>query len=470
MLNHKKSAQYLHTGILKKRTTWLVALLALLQLPQVTASPSVYPTGTTRYDPSRAFNSYVLFTGGDNVARLIDLNGNVVKTWQDAGGHSTLLDPSLNQGRLGHVLVTESVVDGRGTSLVPGLNRTRISQTVSELDWNGKPVWTFGEKAPGGLAQQHHDWARLGNGNTLLLANLVHTVPGFKQSQLLDDVIYEVNPAGEVVWKWIAAEHIQEFGFSPAELALVKNSENADYLHFNNLKVLGPNRWFKAGDQRFHPDNLLVDARNANFIAIIDKKTGKVVWSLGPHFPRIARGPQARVVPRPVDQISGQHDAHLIPEGLPGAGNLLVFDNQGEAGYPPVELSVTGGSRILEIDPIKKEIVWQYTGEDSGAPGWSFRSTHISNARRLPNGNTFINEGQKGRLFQVTPDGEIVWEYVNPYPRSATDTVTGKPTVNSQLYRGQPVPYSWVPVGTPHSEQAVIPPTQSEFHIPVQAD
>jgi hypothetical protein len=172
-------------------------------------------------------------------------------------------------------------------------------------------------------------------------------------------------------------------------------------------------------------------------------------------------------VPRPVDQISGQHDAHIIPEGLPGAGNLLVFDNQGEAGFPPVALSFTGGSRVLEINPVTKQIVWQYSGEDSGGPSWSFQSTHISNARRLPNGNTFINEGQKGRLFQVTTAGEIVWEYVNPYARIGKDQLTGIKTRNNQLYRAQPVPYEWVPAGTPHTEQAVIPPELEQFHIPV---
>jgi hypothetical protein len=170
-------------------------------------------------------------------------------------------------------------------------------------------------------------------------------------------------------------------------------------------------------------------------------------------------------VPRPVDQISGQHDAQIIPEGLPGAGNLLVFDNQGQAGYPPAVLPTTGGSRVLEIDPIKKEIVWQYTGEDSGGPSWSFRSTHISAARRLPNGNTFIDEGQSGRLFQVTSIGEIVWEYVNPFGRAGKDTLSGRPTYNRQLYRGQPVPYEWAPVGTPHIEKAVTPPEQNQFRV-----
>jgi hypothetical protein len=429
------------------------------------AAPSVFPTGTTRYDPARAFNSYVLFTGGDNVARLIDMNGNPVRQWHDAAAHSSLIDPAVNGGRLGHVFVTLSTASGAGTDLVPGRVNARISHAVGELDWDGKTVWQFGDQAPGGHAQQHHDWARLPNGNTVLLANLAHAVPGFKQPKVLDDVIYEVDRSGAVVWRWVASEHLDEFGFTQQELALVKASDSADYLHLNNMKVLGPNRWFDAGDQRFHPDNLMVCSRDANVIAIIDKRSGKVVWTLGPRFAAAPPAGAARKLPRPVDQISGQHDAHLIPAGLPGAGNLLVFDNQGEAGYPRAALTVTGGSRVLEIDPVRKEIVWQYTADDSGGPGWSFRSTHISNARRLPNGNTFIDEGQFGRFFQVTPQGEIVWEYVNPYPRRTKSAAGGADVVNYQSYRAQPVPYAWVPAATPRTELAVGATEPSQFHI-----
>jgi nitrogen regulatory protein P-II 1 len=55
---------------------------------------------------------------------------------------------------------------------------------------------------PGGSAKQHHDWRRLPNGNTLVLANKVHPVAGFAARSVLDDVIYEVTPAGEIVWQW----------------------------------------------------------------------------------------------------------------------------------------------------------------------------------------------------------------------------------------------------------------------------
>lgn len=438
----------------KKSFITLIVLSASLQ---TFAAPSVYPTGTTRYDPTKAYNSFVLFTGGDNIAHLIDMNGNSVHEWKDAAGHSTLINPEVNAGKLGHVFVTLDTIEGKGTGLVPGQVNNRVTKTIGELDWDGKVVWSFGDKAPGGAAQQHHDWGRYPNGNTVVLANLVHPIKGFKQPSVLDDVIYEVNPSGEVVWKWLASEHLNEYGFTPSQLDLIRNSEIADYFHVNNLKIVGPNHWFDAGDKRFDPENLIFDARNANFIAIIDKKSGKVVWTVGPNYPIVSPdGQLSRKVPRPVDQISGQHDAHIIPAGLPGAGNLLVFDNQGVAGYPPANVPRTGGSRVLEIDPIKKEIVWQYTGESSGGPAWSFRSTHISSARRLPNGNTFIDEGQSGRFFQVTPDGEIVWEYVNPYAKVGKNS-TGRPTSNNAVYRGQPVPYSWVPAATPHTEKAVVP-------------
>jgi hypothetical protein len=89
----------------------------------------------------------------------------------------------------------------------------------------------------------------------------------------------------------------------------------------------------------------------------------------------------------------------------------------GEAGFPAVALRLFGGSRVLEIDPVKQQIVWEYTGSNSDRPEWTFHSSFISDARRLPNGNTFIDEGMNGRFFQVTPAGEIVWEHVKPLLR-----------------------------------------------------
>ncbi|WP_338758870.1 aryl-sulfate sulfotransferase [Massilia sp. METH4] len=456
--------------VARRRFTTLPTLGALaaammVAMPAV-AAPSVHPTGVTRYDPERAWNGYVLFSGQDKKTHLIDMNGNEVRQWPYEGFPPVLLDPALTKGKKGNVLVQLAQLPG-----VQQAGNGLGNKSIGEVDWNGKVLWQWGEGAqdayasasvdsagaPGGTAKQHHDWRRLANGNTLVLANKVHAVPGFAAKALLDDVIYEVTPDGKLAWQWTASEHLDEFGFSPEALKLVKaaqpkhGAQAVDWLHINNMSVVGPNKWHKAGDSRFAPDNILVDSREANFIVIIDKKTGKIVWSLGPDYPAIA----GTAVPRAVDQIIGPHDAHIIPEGLPGAGNLLVFDNQGEAGYPKVSPGIFPHSRVLEIDPVSKRIVWQYTATDSRQPQWSFYSAFISSARRLPNGNTLIDEGMTGRFFQVTPRGDIVWEYVSPYYGVSAVGGSGKQIDTNWVYRAQPVPYDWVPEGTPRSEQPV---------------
>ncbi|HEX4024004.1 MAG TPA: aryl-sulfate sulfotransferase [Steroidobacteraceae bacterium] len=449
-------------------------LLAGLLAQGASAGPSVFPTGVTRYDPAKAYSGYVVFGGADQKTHLIDMDGNEVHQWPYSGLPSGLLNPSVTGGVRGHVLVQlSSVEDDRsgntGTSLNPGEKLLHGNKTIGELDWDGKVVWQWGARAPGGAARQHHDWYRLPNGNTLVLANWIHVVPGFEAKPLYDDIIYEVTPAGGIAWKWAASDHLHEFGFTPAQLQLLYRTAQPDYLHLNDMTAVGANRWFDGGDKRFDPDNILIDSREANFIVIIDKKTGKIVWRIGPNLPpapgtTVALPQSTTALPRPVDQTSGQHDAHLIPEGLPGAGDLLVFDNQGEAGYPPRRLAVLPGSRVLEIDPISRQIVWQYTAGDSDRPAWDFYSAFISSAQRLPNGNTLIDEGMNGRFFQVTPKGEIVWEYVSPY--FAPSPLGAGPVVSNYVYRAQLVPYDWIPAGTPHAQKAVVPPDNSVFRVP----
>ena len=111
-----------------------------------------------------------------------------------------------------------------------------------------------------------------------------------------------------------------------------------------------------------------------------------------------------------------------IEKGLPGAGNLTVFNNEVPMGPDSLDYSA-----VYELEPPMdnegnyvrgedgkfgpEEPVWKYIAPDT----LSFYGSFISGAQRMKNGNTFINEGPKGRFFEVTPDGEIVWEYLNPY-------------------------------------------------------
>ena len=122
--------------------------------------------------------------------------------------------------------------------------------------------------------------------------------------------------------------------------------------------------------------------RRTNIVFIIDKDSGQIVWKIGPD-----------------DNLTiGQHDARMIEEGLSGAGNILVFDNGGTAGYPE---QFRLYSRVVEIDPVSTEVVWEYDATKSGLAFGTFFSAFISGAQRLPNGNTLIDEGLNGRFFEL---------------------------------------------------------------------
>jgi hypothetical protein len=231
----------------------------------------------------------------------------------------------------------------------------------------------------------------------------------------------------------------------------------------NSMSLLGPNKWFDQGDERFHPDNIVWCGRNTNIIAITDKKTGKIVWQVGPDF-------TATQELRKLRQIVGQHHAHIIPEGLPGEGNMLVFDNGGGAGYGTPNPGAPTGirnalrdySRVLEFDPTTLEIVWQYTPHEAGLiipmNAHVFYSSFVSSAQRLPNGNTLITEGALGRIFEVTPEHDTVWEYLSPYRHKTRDM--------NLVYRGYRVPYEWAPEVKKPEERAIPRINNNQFRVP----
>ena len=430
--------------------------------------PTIFPTGVTIYDPDKAFNCFVSFDGRDGHGYVIDMNGNVVKKWPYCAMPTEIIDPASNGGRRGHALLQKE-------------RHIFFNKTLVELDWDENEVWQWGEKAPGGEVKQSHDFERLANGNTLILCRLPRVVPEISDREIPDQAFYEVTPEGDLAWEWRSADHLDEFNLTPEQLELMLGNRmrprRTGFLALNNMAPLGPNKWFDGGDERFHPDNIMTCSRDGNFIAIISKATGAVVWQIGPGLPGsydFSKKTFIGDLPRPIDSTSGQHDAHIIPQGLPGAGNVLIFDNQGTGGFPPVYLELFQGSRVIEVDPITEEIVWQYDGMCSGGQLWSFISFHMSSTRRLPNGNTLICEGDYGRLFQVTPDGEIVWEYVNPhFEKEVEPGITDKPNAFNSIfvaernwvYRAQPVPYDWLPDGVPRSEEPVTPPDVERYRV-----
>ena len=206
----------------------------------------------------------------------------------------------------------------------------------------------------------------------------------------------------------------------------------------------------------------MISSREANIIAIVERATGRIAWRMGPDYrdtPALAK----------LGQIVGQHHPHIIPKGLPGAGNLLVFDNGGVAGYgAPNPTAPTGRgnvrriqSRVLEVNPVTFEKVWEYS--IGGQESVSFFSHYVSSAQRLPNGNTMVTEGWDGRVFELTPDKEIVWEYVSPY-------FGNDPTRTNRIFRAHRVPYDWVPQLPRPVETRVARPDNTTFRVPETGD
>jgi hypothetical protein len=246
---------------------------------------------------------------------------------------------------------------------------------------------------------------------------------GSEEIQLGGD-IYEVTMENQIVWEWHAYDHLDLNRFSPV-------TPEGDWLHMNTISPLPENKWHDAGDDRFKPGNILINPRNIDTVYIVDRETKKIVWQWTHDY----KG-----------GLSHCHEPEMIEKGLPGEGNIILFDNA----LFPRHRTHCGQTIIVEFNPVTGEIVWKY--ETEGYANLKFFSKTMGTQKRLPNGNTFIAEDNTGRLFQVKPDGEIVWEYVN---RGGT-------------CRPFPVAYDYCPQlkALPKPpELTVTPPNNLEWHI-----
>ena len=249
----------------------------------------------------------------------------------------------------------------------------------------------------------------------------------------------------------------------------------ADWIHCNSMSKLGPNHWYDEDPVKHswaHPDNIIVSNRQTQTSFIIDKKTKKIVWHIGPDYYKdsvwyLNGEPQKGRALSRLGQIVGQHHTHMIPAGLPGAGNIMIYDNGGYSGYGPRNPATETGwsnsrrdySRVIEFNPVTLEKVWEHSAATMGLrEGYKFYSDYVSSAQRLPNGNTLITNGAVGQLQEVTPDHEIVWEYISPWYN---------PSGNFNLvYRAYRVPYDYVPQIKKPAEYEVVPPKNTEWRLP----
>jgi hypothetical protein len=320
------------------------------------------------YDPSRAYNGYTLFAQHASTdVWLMDMRGRLVHRWKmetPLGGDERLL-PNGNMLRINK------------TFNEPSGHLGTVGERLLEVDWDGNIVWEHRNPT------MHHDWRRLENGNTLINTHVkipAHIASrvrgGLPESRTGGEIwgagFQEITPDGEVVWEWIGHEHLD-----PEKDLFCPLCPLSIWGYINGIDV------FPNGD-------IIASFRHLNSLMIIDRKSGDITWRWG------------------YEHLGHQHAPQLV-----GNDRVLVFDNGLHRRLPGKYMdtfSMEAFSRVLEVDIGTGEIVWEYLGENV----MNFFSAVCSNAERLPNGNTLICESTKGHIFEVTPDKEIVWDFVNP--------------------------------------------------------
>ena len=226
----------------------------------------------------------------------------------------------------------------------------------------------------------HHDVAEREDGSLLLLAWEERRDRG---RRVRFDRLLEVSADGgdpRELWSSFGAREALRAHHPalPLDVAPAPGADEADtvydYHHVNTVEVL---RTRDAADPVFPDGALLLCARNASLVFVLDPEDLDVLWSFGP------------------GELDFPHAPTLTPRGT-----VLVFDNGWHRGW----------SRALEVDPRTDAIVWEYAAERRV----EFFTKKRGSAQRLANGNTLLCEADRGRAFEVTPAGAVVWSFANP--------------------------------------------------------
>jgi hypothetical protein len=419
---------------------WLLSLMLALLPPaslhaQDAETPETVPRTGVRINTPDTWDGYTLFAPliGET-AYLIDMDGQPVKTW-------SLDTPTSQEPYLlpnGNLLYQT----GASSAMLEQFGQAGgVAGGVREFTWDGELVWSF--EYAGDTFIQHHDIEPLPNGNILMIAwealpNEEALALGMRPENLPEggtiwpDQIVEVDPAtNEIVWRWRAWDHlVQDYDPTLPNYGVVsENPQRIDLNYVGPQQVLGD--WHHANSVAYNAEleQIVLSLRNFSEIWIIDHST-TIEEAAGSSGGRSGMGgdllyrwgnPAAYQAGTDADQtLYYQHDAHWIPAGYPGAGNMLIFNN-GDATTDrqrfstvveiALPMNADGTYRRDGTGYAPPEIVWEFVAE----PPESLFAVYVSSAQRLPNGNTFITDGTGGRLMEVTRAGEVVWDYLSEF-------------------------------------------------------
>lgn len=433
-----------------------IVLIALISC--FTFSNAQNTVGVVSYDETQTSPGYNLFYPlFQNSVYLIDNCGKIVNEWNDLGfipGSSVELLPD------GNLLKTSSLFLGSNSGLI---SLAGAGDMVHLKDWDNNTLWQY--TLSSATERMHHDIKAMPNGNVLILAwekksgieareagkdTTLTQADGF----LYPDFIVEVKPegieGGTIVWRWNAWDHfIQDFDSTKNNYGVV--SDHPELININYPPDDKSIDWLhtNAIDYNENLDHILISAPGFNEVWIIDHSTtteeaaGHTGGNSGKGGDLIYRwgNNAAYNMGDSTDQkLFFQHDPHWIEQGLddsdPDFGKLLLFNNQAGKDYSTVNIFAPQWDgteyQMLENGTYGPESFdFTYQAE---VPQELF-SHNISGAQKLPNGNLLICSGVQKKVLELTPQQELVWQYINPVMQNGI-IEQGTPNPNgAQLFR-----------------------------------
>jgi hypothetical protein len=309
---------------------------------------------------------------------------------------------------------------------------------ISKYTWNGDLIWNY--EISNNTYQHHHDVEPIPNGNILVIAWERKTADEAydvgRQSidnslnEMWAEAILEVEPVGtddaNIVWEWHIWDHlIQDIDTSLSNYGVITEHPELQDVNYGNAGSNngpgGPNGdWKHMNAIAYNEslDQIVISSRHHDEIYIIDHSTTTEEaaghtggnYGIGGDYLYRWGNPQAYNRGTSSDHLlSSQHGVNWIPEGYPGEGNLILFNNN----------YTNNSSAVFEImTPLNEDGTYnldagQPFGPDS--PTWfhagGFHTQMQGGAFRQPNGNTLITDCDDAYMFEVTNDHEVVWSH-----------------------------------------------------------
>lgn len=419
--------------------------------------------GLRRYT-RRAEPGYTLFdplTGTTTV--LIDTLGRELHRWEHSeipASISYLTDDGTLLRASEPVLPTQPILSNGGKG-----------GRIQELAWDGTLLWE--SVMVDNDFRYHHDVSRLPNGNVLAIAweriAPIDAAALGRRNSLMPtvgvwpDVIFELEPNGnggaDIVWEWHASDHLIQDA-DPSAPNFGDPADHPERIDFNF--VGGPVRgdWMHANAIDYDPvhDQILLSVNYFHELWVIDHSTttAEAASSTGGAQGRggdiLFRWGNPEVYSRgtSVDRrLGGQHDTEWIPPGVPGAGDILVFNNS----------THTGDSEVIQITPPRLPgggYQWPGPGDTFApaqptdvlaAPQGGFYADFVSGAQRLPGGGTLVTDGPTGTLIELDANRRLVWLYTNPISGGTALSQGDIPPpggrgLQNRVFRGERIPAS----------------------------